>query len=84
MPGKSDEYVINPIFIGLNNITKSCIHELETELNKNPFKNIQSVLGELKRNLNMNNEDYKNILLYNNAINKYKTAIKNLIQSSRY
>ena len=43
------------------------------------INNIQSIIGALKRNLNMNSEDYKNILLYNNAINKYKTAIKTFI-----
>ena len=84
IPSKTNEYFINPEIIGLNNITQSSINELETELDKNPFKNIQSKLGALKRNLNMKSEDYHNAILYNNAINKYKKAIKNVIQSSRY
>ena len=57
IPGKTDEYLKNITIIGLNNSTKSSIHELETELNDNPYKNIQSTLGALKRNLNINTDD---------------------------
>ena len=84
IPGKTNEYFNYIDIIALDDIIKSSINDLENLLENNPFKTIQSKLGALKRNLTMKSEDYHNVILYNNAINNYKSAIKNMIQSSRY
>ena len=84
IPGKTNEYFNTIDIIALDDIIKSSINDLENLIENNPFKTIQSKLGALKRNLTMKSEYYHNVILYNNAINKYKSAIKNMIQSSRY